>query len=727
MIKNTITSIILCVMVISCTPILNNQETPQKQETSSPTVFVQPTLITTAIPTLYLSPTVKTEIIEKITVDNINNAQPKFGLGLGGDIKLIDTLDDGTIIMVSETKICKILKNETELSDCINFPVENLPGRHGWYQSSNNVFLRFANQLDVSIAEKKMVVAFTDGSVWNVEEHKEIYKSDPSRYVSISSDGRYLAKGFIQYDTESKEQNRTVIFDLINDIDLEILGYSFCDPMFAKRVSPFSINNDRIILMNNTLARVYEIPLGGILHEFDFGKKINRAEFSPDGDFIALTSNNSIDIYRSEDYQHVFVYNTPDRLRDIVFSNDDSLFAISYGGNRIVKIWNTSDWTIKQVLTGSGSTLGFDGLKFSNDSKLIIAATPTQTNPGSEFGYYYIWSVDDGNYINKFSGSGDISKATLSSDNKYLYSVDEITFTKTSVNDGNILFEFPAKIFRVVFSPDGSVIATGNSGGTVSFWNPLNGRLIKTLGQPINTMLKDDLIRTDAIAFSANGELLASGSTDGKVRIWSYKSGDLVHTLVDNNVQAMVNLAFSPDNKYLVVYYQVLNNNYRMMIWSVKDFKKVYTENFSYFYAWQFLFSEDSQYVSIYYKPSNSYIFKIDGCDVSSDKLSSREGCMLITDDKIHKLFYDWGDLKIESCMSGGRSGTPVAVINSPDNSIAALYSGPCGMQFYNNETKELIRTIYGSYGFTWSPDQTMFVVTSGGSKLLYEINDSLN
>ena len=65
----------------------------------------------------------------------------------------------------------------------------------------------------------------------------------------------------------------------------------------------------------------------------------------------------------------------------------------------------------------------------------------------------------------------------------------------------------------VAFSPDGKLVASADSDGTVQLWNPVTG-------QPVGAPL---LARSSVIgvAISPDGKLVASAGADGTVRVWS--------------------------------------------------------------------------------------------------------------------------------------------------------------------------------------------------------------
>jgi WD40 repeat protein len=104
------------------------------------------------------------------------------------------------------------------------------------------------------------------------------------------------------------------------------------------------------------------------------------------------------------------------------------------------------------------------------------------------------------------------------------------------------IFEHGDTVWAVVWSPDGSLIASAGADGRIRVWGKHSKRLFYVLrseGGGIN-----------ALAWSPDGRLLASGHDDGTIHIWG--SGAFEEKSIIKNVNSgILALAWSPDGSLL--------------------------------------------------------------------------------------------------------------------------------------------------------------------------------
>jgi len=97
-------------------------------------------------------------------------------------------------------------------------------------------------------------------------------------------------------------------------------------------------------------------------------------------------------------------------------------------------------------------------------------------------------------------------------------------------------------VLSVAFSPDGKVLAMGDSNGEIYLWSVANGQQLLNCKGHINWVV--------ALAFSPDGRTFASGSVDSIVKLWDVGSGQCLQTLQEHDNEVW-SVAFSPNSNML--------------------------------------------------------------------------------------------------------------------------------------------------------------------------------
>jgi RNA polymerase sigma factor (sigma-70 family) len=117
-------------------------------------------------------------------------------------------------------------------------------------------------------------------------------------------------------------------------------------------------------------------------------------------------------------------------------------------------------------------------------------------------------------------------------------------------------------VTSLTFAPDGNVLVSASHDATLRFWDPKNGRLLRTVKVPDESS-NDYFARLSgpspsnniggvvSVTFSPDGRLLACGGYDGDIRLWNPATGAELRVLRGHDAK-VVSLAFSQDNKRLV-------------------------------------------------------------------------------------------------------------------------------------------------------------------------------
>jgi WD40 repeat protein/GTPase SAR1 family protein len=92
-------------------------------------------------------------------------------------------------------------------------------------------------------------------------------------------------------------------------------------------------------------------------------------------------------------------------------------------------------------------------------------------------------------------------------------------------------------VFGIAFDPAGGTLASGNVASTVVLWEVASGKRLRTLGGHQGSVF--------GVAFDPTGGTLASASDDRTVKLWEAANGKLLHVL-EGHRDSVLSVAFDP-------------------------------------------------------------------------------------------------------------------------------------------------------------------------------------
>ena len=165
-------------------------------------------------------------------------------------------------------------------------------------------------------------------------------------------------------------------------------------------------------------------------------------------------------------------------------------------------------------------------------------------------GDYHTWHLPDDAIVRLGKGTiGESDRAvSFSPDGQCLAVASSIGVWLYEVATSQPLILLPSEfwVHSVVFSPDGTLLASGLDNGRVELWEVETGTKVATFGHRYS--------RVTSVMFSPDGTLLASGSWDQIIKLWDVTKREVVGTWEverkDYSV-SRVSVVFSPDGTTL--------------------------------------------------------------------------------------------------------------------------------------------------------------------------------
>jgi WD40 repeat protein/tetratricopeptide (TPR) repeat protein len=301
--------------------------------------------------------------------------------------------------------------------------------------------------------------------------------------------------------------------------------------------------------------------------------QVSSLQWTPDGkQIVSAGSDNSVRLWNLEQSgQSLHSTIAESRGVRVRYSPDGTLMAIA-GDGAGIRLREGTSGEIVAELPGENDELRSDSVAFSPDQRLLAAGFGGKQN----FSQIELWDIDRRERLAVLPGSTEIpgyatteysgipSALAFSPDGKYLVTGFGPLNLLGGGDQGNqplLVYDVASRrsirrleghrnsCLSVVFSADGSRLASASNDGTVRIWDVSSWQELHVLQNPDISTDRGQRRLTD-IAFSPDGQLLAAASGEGSVIIWDPRSGEHRQSLQghSNDVWAV---AFSPDGRTL--------------------------------------------------------------------------------------------------------------------------------------------------------------------------------
>lgn len=253
-------------------------------------------------------------------------------------------------------------------------------------------------------------------------------------------------------------------------------------------------------------------------------KSVWSLAFSPDGARLATACHGEAALFDPTDgiRERRFQADTG-QYSSVAFSPDSSLLAVAHGHD--VNFHELATGTqlfglnLGVTLDPSVPLVGFQSVAFRPDGGALVAGgsgmlhlfslNPRELYPSS-------WSLGGGNTLYVVFSPDGTELATPADGGRLLLWDAYTREARGLLTRGRLLPGRPA-LHGPAYSPDGSVLAIGAAGGEIHLWDRMS--------QTVQGILAGHTGEVLQVAWHPSGDLLMSGGFDGTVRFWEPRAG----------------------------------------------------------------------------------------------------------------------------------------------------------------------------------------------------------
>ena len=318
-------------------------------------------------------------------------------------------------------------------------------------------------------------------------------------------------------------------------------------------------------------ARIFDVASGStrLLPE----RGITSAEFSPDGAWVATTSNDkTARIWDAATGAQHASMTADGHLLGAQFSHDGKvLVAANESGGAI--LWSVPVGTLIAQLLGPTNKVESASINPGPYQFIVIASLDYKASVFRTDGFRVAvlagthggvldarWSADGTSVVTAGEdGSarvwdpgvlpllaplgkhdGAVNSLQLSTDGRLAVTAGAdktARIWRLGGAGGSVVLHHDGPVEDAVFSPDGKLVLTGSDDGTARLWRAADGAPGPTLpvGAPVL-----------AVAYSNDGRTVATAAADGSAALWRASDGMRLHVLPGDG-KAVRSVAFSPD------------------------------------------------------------------------------------------------------------------------------------------------------------------------------------
>ncbi|MDE0638759.1 MAG: WD40 repeat domain-containing protein [Candidatus Poribacteria bacterium] len=261
---------------------------------------------------------------------------------------------------------------------------------------------------------------------------------------------------------------------------------------------------------------------------------------------VSISSTRGITYWHVDTGEKLSSARVQEKYKASAFSEDGTTLVFD-DKNSNVHLWNTTTSSKLGSLTGYRNE--------SNSEILVFAFTPDKNilASGSEDKTVKMWDTNERKYLATLKGhEASVTAVAFSNDGRTIASGDankKIIIWDVKTQQKRLTISgHKNTINTLIYLPEGEshfsgCLVSGSADGTIRFWDPNNGRVLKTFATDFTESI-------EAVAFSDSGETLVSAAYNGIVESWDLTTIQKHKTFTKGQCDIAGILTFSPDATY---------------------------------------------------------------------------------------------------------------------------------------------------------------------------------
>jgi len=373
--------------------------------------------------------------------------------------------------------------------------------------------------------------------------------------VAFSPDGKRIALG--------QAQRMISILDASTlEVQQELLGHHL-------RLQALAFSPDGLYLASASsdhTLRIWDLARGHTLRVLPAMMKNppQSLVFSPDGTLLAAANSAEAKIWRWQENNGRVLRGHASYVYHVAFNPDGSTLASAGFMNDDVRLWDPLSGELLAQFAAEYPCKGIafcaNGTRFMYRSPItdylgtcLFSIVDTGAGvhllnprlPGDDRLFQYLHQ--DGRYAvsphTKHSLCLPETRITDSKDSCIIYEENELHLIDPVTREPvKCIGRHEEEIISLTLSPDGSLMASGDSKGLIKLWKRNGYTELATLQGHVGTVY--------SICFSPDGERIASGGNDGNIILWNTDSFEQM-TVLREHTSYVHSVCFSPDGTLL--------------------------------------------------------------------------------------------------------------------------------------------------------------------------------